>query len=230
MILRYLLHPKVLIVSLAASLSFFSVSDGADKEIRVPISKSSSGAPDGWKLKEWKGKSEFNVVDAEFGNAIYLKSNSSSSALYRDINFRLKDYPVIRWSWKVTSLPKGADVRKKSTDDQAAQVYVIFPKFPASINSRLVGYIWDTTAPAGTMLTSTKSSNTKYIVLRSGNDGTGKWLTEQRNVYEDYRKLFKEEPPAVGSISVMIDSDDTKSSAESFIGNIHFSRDINQSK
>ena len=122
-------------------------------------------------------------------------------------------------------MPAGGDVRKKETDDQAAQIYVVFPKFPSQINSRMLGYIWDTSAPVGSSVTSAKLSTTKYIVLKSGKDEIGKWLSEKRNVYEDYKKLFDEEPPKVGSIALMIDSDDTKTSAESFFGDIYFSKE-----
>jgi DUF3047 family protein len=225
---KHLKTAKVFLITLMVLfLSIvFAQASGAQDRITVPIARSSSGAPDGWDIKEWKGTASFEVVDTkEAGMTIHMKSSSTSSALYRDVKFELKDYPYISWKWKVVKVPEGADVRKKSTDDQAAQVYVIFPRFPAAVNSRLVGYIWDTGAPQGSVVTSTKTSNTRYIVLKSDSVGLGQWFTEKRNVYEDYRKLFNEEPPAVGKVSVMIDSDDTKSAAESYVGDIYFSRE-----
>ena len=195
------------------------------RDLGVPVGSPSQGPPDGWNVKQWKGKADFKVVSAEFGPAIHLKSSGTSSALYRELKFDLKEYPYLSWRWKVTSLPKGADVRRETIDDQAAQVYVVFPRWPKSVNSRLLGYIWESTAPAGLHIRSTKSDNTRYIVLKSGTAEAGKWVLETRNVYEDYRRLFNDEPPSVGSLSIMIDSDDTKSSAESFIGDIRFSKD-----
>lgn len=213
-------------MSITAAL-FFALLGGAvaANVMAVPIGKPSNGPPQGWKVKEWKGRASFSVVAAESGPAIHLKSSSTSSALYKEMEFDIKDYPYLSWQWKATALPNGGDVRRKDKDDQAAQVYVVFPRWPAAVNSRLVGYIWDSTAPAGSKVQSTKTGNTRYIVLRSGPGELGKWLREERNVYEDYKTLFKEEPPKAGSISVMIDSDDTKSAAESFIGNIVFSKE-----
>ncbi|MBI5588664.1 MAG: DUF3047 domain-containing protein [Deltaproteobacteria bacterium] len=222
------LKPAFLTLACLATLLFylaFTASSTAENRITIPIEKSASGIPDGWELKEWKGTAQFEVVDTEAGKTIHLKSSSTSSALYREVKFDIREYPYISWKWKVTKIPEGADVRKKSTDDQAAQVYVIFPKFPAVVNSRLVGYIWDTGAPQGSTVTSTKTSNTRYVVIRSGSAGLGEWFTEKRNVYEDYKRLFGEEPPSVGKVSVMIDSDDTKSTAESYIGDIYFSKE-----
>ncbi|MBE7415189.1 MAG: DUF3047 domain-containing protein [Deltaproteobacteria bacterium] len=224
-------RPGILPSALALKASFASLLGAsllfghalAGGVIEVPIKPAPQGPPEGWQLKEWKGKADFKVVKEDFGPAIHLKSERTSSALYKDVEFELKDYPYLSWRWKVASLPQGADVREKSKDDQAAQVYVIFPKWPAVVNSKVVGYIWDTSAPAGSSVRSTKTGNTRYMVLRSGPDGLGAWHSETRNVYEDYKKLFNEEPPRIGKVSVMIDSDDTRSSAESFIGDIRFS-------
>lgn len=212
--------------TLAASLLSFVLAHqahGTDAFVRVPIPPAES-PPKGWLVKDWKGKADINVVRASFGNAIHLWSAGSSSAVYRETDFDLREFPYINWRWKVTRLPAGGDVRRRAADDQAAQVYVIFPRFPEQVNSRLVGYIWDSSAPAGHAYRSTKSKNTRYVVLRSGPAGLGEWFQERRNVLEDYRTLFKEEPPKAGSVSIMIDSDDTDSSAESFVGDIYFSR------
>ena len=182
-------------------------------------------APPEWAVKEWKGKADAQVVKDDSSKALRLRSAKTSTALYKKMSFNIKDYPYLNWRWKVTKIPVGGDVRKKNTDDQAAQIYVIFPKFPSQINSRMLGYIWDTGAPAGSEVISAKLSTTRYIVLKSGAGELGKWFSEKRNVYEDYKRLFNEEPPKVGSVALMIDSDDTKTSAESFFGDIYFSRE-----
>lgn len=184
-----------------------------------------SNIPKGWELKEWKGKGEIIIENEDGISFIRLKSSKNSFALHKELNFNIKEYPVITWRWKVSSLPEGADVRNSKTDDQAAQIYIVFPKFPAMINSRVVGYIWETSAPAGSVITSKKNSNTKYIVIQSGKERLGEWLEEKRNVYADYKMLFNEEPPLVGKVSVMIDTDNTKSSAESFFSAIRFEKE-----
>jgi hypothetical protein len=50
----------------------------------------------------------------------------------------------------------------------------------------------------------------------------GQWLTEHRNVVDDFTKIYGEAPPNPNAIGVAIDSDDTKSHAESFMGPILF--------
>jgi hypothetical protein len=57
-------------------------------------------------------------------------------------------------------------------------------------------------------------------VLRSGTADLNKWVTERRNVRDDYRKIYGAEPENPGAVSIAIDSNDTKSTAESFVGPI----------
>ena len=61
-----------------------------------------------------------------------------------------------------------------------------------------------------------------FVVLRSGARDLGKWLTERRNVAEDYIKIFGEVPEDPKAITISIDSNDTQSIAESFMGPIIF--------
>lgn len=46
----------------------------------------------------------------------------------------------------------------------------------------------------------------------------------RRNVHEDYVALFGRRPPRVGSVVLMIDTDDTQGVAEALIGDLGFSR------
>lgn len=220
--------PALLLPAILLTVALARPAAAVEAVLKVDVGAPHDGAPTGWDVKEWKGKARFKVVKDGDRTAVHLKSDRSSGALYKEIAFDIRDFPVLHWQWKAEKLPDGADVRSRHKDDQAAQIYVIFPKWPALVNSRVIGYIWDTTAPAGAFIPSTKSSNTRYVVIRSGPDGLGQWFAEQRNVYEDYKKSFNEEPPPVGKVSVMIDSDDMASTAESYFSGIYFSKTAEQ--
>lgn len=187
------------------------------------IEEQKDGIPNGWKLKKWTGRYHMSVIREENGNdVLHMKSEGTSFGLYKIMHVNLKEFPILTWRWKVEQLPLGGDVRSKNTDDQAAQVYVIFPRFPALANSHMVGYIWENLTPKGLEVQSQKSPNTRYVVLQSGPNLLGTWQTEKRNVYKDYIQLFGEEPSEVGGITLMIDSDDTQSFAESFFDHLQF--------
>jgi hypothetical protein len=91
-------------------------------------------------------------------------------------------------------------------------------------SSRVLGYVWDTTEPLGTVCRSEKSGTVTYFVIRSGTADLGKWLTERRNVCEDYKRVYNEDCEPASAVSVAIDSNDTSSTAEAFVGAIFFKR------
>jgi DUF3047 family protein len=183
-----------------------------------------TGIPDGWKGQSWGSpKYDFRVVTQGGRKVLHLKSNNDSSTISREIKVDVKTHPILQWSWQAVVLPKGADARKSATDDQAVQLYVTFPRFPQQVRSRVISYIWDTGAPAGAVFKSEKTGLVTYVVVRTGAGDLDKWQTESRNVLEDYRKIYGEAPgEEVGAVSISIDSNDTRSAAESYVGEILF--------
>jgi len=185
------------------------------------------GVPTGWKTQSWGSpKYEFEVVSDSPARVLHLVSNGDSSTINKDIpKISCKEYPILQWRWKLVELPKGADARKKETDDEALQLYVTFPRFPNAVRSRIIGYIWDTTAPAGSIFKSQKTGLVTYVVMRSGDGEKAKWVTETRNVCEDYKTIYGEEPEEkIEAVSIGIDSDDTHSRAEGYVGEILFKK------
>jgi len=183
-----------------------------------------TGIPDGWKGQSWGSpKYDFRVGTQGGRKVLHLKSNNDSSTISKEIKVDVKKHTILQWSWQAVTLPKGGDARKSATDDQAAQLYVTFPRFPSQVRSRIISHLWDTTAPVGAVFKSEKTGLVTYVVVRSGPADLGKWQTESRNVLEDYRKIYGETPgEEVGAISISIDSNDTRSSAESYFGELLF--------
>jgi len=178
----------------------------------------SAGIPKGWELKEKSGKAVFKIVKSSDIHALWLRSVDTSFSMQKKVNIDLKQYPVLAWKWKVTQLPKGGDFRRSKTDDQAAQLFLAFSK------TRAIVYIWDATAPQGLIddAASPPFMTIKAVVVRSGSGETGKWLSESRNVYEDYKKIFGEEPPHVAGVRIQINSQHTETSAESYFADVAF--------
>jgi hypothetical protein len=159
------------------------------------------------------------------GAFVKLTSKKASFGFKKEVKLSVKEYPYVHWSWQARTLPKGGDVRKRETDDQAGQLYLLFPRFPAKLNTRILGYLWENETPKGTMGTSTAWSKAKYVVVRDKTDPLGNWHQESRNVYVDYKKLFEEEPPDLETVSVYINSQHTGSEAEVLFGPIYFTRE-----
>ena len=194
-------------------------------EDRMVIADFSAGAdaqgvPPGWQLKEKSGKADLAVVKDEGTSAVRLRSAATSFSLQKEVRVDLKRFPVLTWKWKVTKLPEGGDFRKSDADDQAAQLFLAFSK------TRAIVYIWDTSAPQGTMGNAAAPffMSIKAVVVRSGRTGTGAWISETRNVYDDYRRLFHEEPGEINGVRLQINSQYTGTAAESFFADVVFKK------
>jgi len=62
------------------------------------------------------------------------------------------------------------------------------------------------------------------IVVQSGPHDIGKWIVEERNVYDDFKKAFNEEPPMISGVAIMTDTDNTQESATAYYGDIVFKK------
>lgn len=176
----------------------------------------STSLPEGWTLKQNRGAADFVFLRDGGMPALRLRSNRSSFGLERAMDVDPGEYPLLTWRWKVTQLPAGGDFRRSSRDDQAAQVLVAFA------DRRILAYIWDTSAPKGTMqsVLSLPLLHIYAIVCQSGPGEMNRWLNESRNLPQDYRRAYNRTPPHVRGIRIQINSQHTSSSAESYFSEI----------
>ena len=211
---------RIFVFFINASLSYAQEITVADfNNIQI---KKNSNIPLGWILKIWRGKPDLELIKEKENKIYRLRSKASAISIYKEIKLDIRKSPILEWTWKATKIPEKGSAKHYSRDDQAIGIYVVFPRFPSMLNSRLIAYIWDSNVPKGKILRSRKQLMVHYIVVRSGKNDLKKWITERRNVLEDYKKIFSSSPPKIGGISIMIDSDDTNDSAESFIKKITF--------
>jgi hypothetical protein len=210
----------VVLLASAAWAADFLVEDWSTSTVGT------TGLPSGWQAQSW-GTPNYALfsIDEDAGRKVlHMRSQNDGSTIAKDVKGKvnLKDTPILEWSWKMVMLPKGANSCLSATDDQAGQVFVMWPRFPEMARSRIIGYVWDTTQPVGTICKSEKTKTVTYVVVRSGQADVGKWFTERRNVVEDFKKIYNDSADHLGAVSVSIDSNDTHSSSESFVGAIRF--------
>ena len=179
-----------------------------------------NGVPLGWQLKERSGKANLAVIKDGDIYALRMRSANDSFAIQKRVNVSTLQYPILSWKWKVLALPEGGDFRDHDTDDQAAQLFLAFA------SRKIIVYLWDTTAPKGLIADAYAPPfmKVKAIVVRSGYTETGKWLSETRNAYEDFKKLFGEEPPPIIGIRLQINSQHTETMGESLFADVVFRR------
>ena len=187
----------------------------------------------------------------EDGNVQVIKatSNEAASGLSRKVSFNPKEYPYLSWRWKVNKAITGTDVTSKSGDDYAARIYVMFEydvkdlsedeqssvSWYKFFNGKLpplatLNYIWANKMGIGNIVSSPYTTRVKMVILKNKTSSLQQWHIEERNIYEDYKKAFGEEPKGVINVAIMTDTDNTNGMAESYFGDIIVSKIPTQKK
>jgi hypothetical protein len=190
-----------------------------------------------WTLSRLKSLSQYQLV--EDGGATVLKgrARASASGLLHDLDLDVRERPILSWRWRVMDLAPSED----SPDDSPVRVLVNFDGDSSKIpfGDRLfydqfrlltgqqlpyagVMYVWGSRAPSGGEVHNKYTSRIKMIAVESGRDKLGQWLRESRNVEEDYRRLFGEEPGRVVSVGIMTEADVSDRALEAYYGDIGF--------
>ncbi|MGB7721807.1 MAG: DUF3047 domain-containing protein [Bryobacteraceae bacterium] len=193
---------------------------GAAVVLLNAVNRAAGQLPSDWQIKVNHGRPEISVCNDGGGAepCLHLKSVKASFGLERGVDVSPEETPYLTWSWKVTRLPKGGDFRRAATDDQAAQVLVLFA------DRRIVTYLWDSTAPKGAMQSSSVIPLLRIfaVVCQSGAAEANRWVAENHNVAADYQRAYGKTAPHVKGLRLQINSQHTGTIAESYFGEVAF--------
>ena len=176
------------------------------------------GFPKEWKA--WRGDDDYarNLygIDEEDGNRYLKARDDGASIIIRKKlgDWNPREYPILTWRWRARILPEGGDERIGPKNDSAVAVYVLldqnFFRIPKTLK-----YVWSTTLPIATRHRRDGIGRPHVIVLQTGEEKLGQWVSETVNVYDDFVRTFGKEPPktAVG-IGVLTDGNATKTNSE----------------
>ena len=173
--------------------------------------------PTDWQVKVNHGRPDFGAC-VDSGPCLHLKSVAASFGLERKVDVQPGQMPFLTWRWKVTHLPNGADFRRSTADDQAAQLLLAFE------DNRVITYIWDSTAPKGTAqpASSYPFLHIFAVVCQSGASEIDHWISEVHNVVADYERAYSRPAPRVKGLRLQINSQHTGTLAESYFGEVAF--------
>ncbi len=212
---------------------------------RFSLKRPGDPLPPHWRAYRVPGKppTEYRLVSAGEQVALEARAERSASGLYRPLRVDPHRHPVLEWRWQVPALIEGADPRTRSREDSPARIIVSFHGDSGrldleerarlrlvqalsgqSLPYAMLVYIWSNELPVGTVVPSPRLGRIRIVVAESGSSRLGRWVSVRRNVLEDYRRAFGEEPWDVVAVGVMSDTDDTGSSAHCLYGDISFRR------
>ncbi|MCP9449616.1 MAG: DUF3047 domain-containing protein [Nitrospira sp.] len=239
-------HVVCAIFWLALYLTGAAAADQRTIEVaRFSAHQPGPGMPEGWKPLTFKKIPKPTVYElVRDGERVVAKavSEASASGLIKEVKINPKEFPIVQWSWKVENLIQKSDVTKKEGDDYPARLYITFEYDPerVSVGKKLkflagralfgdipiaaINYIWETKTPVGTVIDNAYTDFVKMIVVQSGSKNVGRWVEVSRNLYEDYKNAFGEEPPMINGVAIMTDTDNTGEQATAYYGDIVFMR------
>lgn len=204
-------------------LSVIHISKDCAAEETIVIEDFERGLSHRWKSRKIKEETRYHVIKTENNLVLKAASSNSASALIYRYEYNLKEYPVLTWKWRVENTIKNGNVMKKKGNDCAARIYVIFPSWILWL-TKSINYIWANKLPKGKYIKSPHYSRSIMIAVESGDEHVGKWITERRNVYEDFKMVFGEDPPKVGGIAIMTDTDNTGESTTAYYDDIRIEK------
>ena len=174
-------------------------------------------------------RSRFSLVPLEGETVLELTTNGSYGVISHAWAGPAPRH--LSWRWRLERGLPQADIATKPGDDAALKVCVMFDQPLADIPfgqraalslaravtgqalpAATLCYLWDSRYPAGSSGANPYSARVRYLVLDGPASPSGQWVTQRRNVAEDFARLFGQESastPPLLAVAVGADSDNT---------------------
>ncbi len=197
---------KILLIPLTLALIFVQLPFGPQPEEKPEEEPSP--------VRGWRLVTYFGVPPTQYsktGGIIRAESLGSRSSLFKDVDEKQKDYPVLSWKWKISNAVRSAIETRKDRHDAAARVIVVFGKgfdlFGREPAGLKIQYIWASRLTKGKVFDHPGERDCKIFVLESGEGKVGQWVSERRNIRRDFKEAFHTDPPGITAIGIQTDTD-----------------------
>ena len=201
--------------------------------------------PKGWKLRRRFGypkdaRAEWVVEDGV--HAVRLDSKACLTFLEKRVAIDIQRFPIVTWKWKVENILRGNDERTKRGDDHPIRIFFVFEPDESKqsfwfrlkrfiyldrihghpMGGRFTEYLWSSHLQPGDIINDPGKPWQKLMVVEGGSSNLGKWLSYKKNLYEDFKRLYGEEPRRLIFIGILNDTDQTGQEAVSYIADLMF--------
>ncbi len=158
---------------------------------------------------ELKGDTEYFIRRGYGEPYLEARANSSASGIGLKQKINLEETPWMSWTWKVDKPLLKIDERTREGHDFPARVFVVASTGPFPWQRIALNYTWGTAAKKGDHWVSPRSKTAHDIIIDDATTPLGQWVTNQRNVREDFMKFFGRDIRKASAIAVMTDGDNT---------------------
>lgn len=179
---------------------------------------------DDWMHVVFSGKTEYRLAILHNRIAIRAMGRHSASGLIRYVAIDPIRCPIVEWSWSVTRIQLSADLNVKALEDIAASVFLLFGDPGMLFDPEPVPtlrYVWtNERLPLGSVIDNPYLPGVvKSIVVRRGTSMDKLWVTERRNIVEDFTLAFGYAPTEpIQAVVLFTDNDQTNEPVEAYYG------------
>lgn len=181
--------------------------------------------------KQTLPRTRFALVDIDAARALRIESPGSYGNLVHELAPPAGAARQLSWRWRLERALDGAALQRKTGDDTAVKVCVLFEHAIARLPfferqqlrlARLLSgeplpaaalcYVWDPQQPAGSVLPNAYTRRLRWFVLQGSGSPIGHWRSEQRDLRADFLRAFGDEAselPPIIAVLVGADADNS---------------------
>ena len=188
----------------------------------------------------------FALADIDGRKVLRIEASKSYGTLVHDLpGVQVEAGVRLRWRWRLDEPLRTADLRRREGDDSPLKVCVLFDMpleklglidrnllrlargvSGEKLPSATLCYVWDSALPAGTLLPNAYTGRVRLIVVDSGEQRLGQWVSHARDLAADFRRAFGDESdtlPPLQAVLVGGDSDNTGGHCLGWVGDVTLS-------
>ena len=217
----------------------------------TPFSSASAAEPPApWRViglpRAPKPLTRFDITPVDGQRVLRVQTDRSYANLVHELP-HLVPAPgtQLRWRWRLDQPLLDTDLRRRDGDDSALKICLLFDMPLARLEllernllraarslsaenlpSATLCYVWDHTLAPGTLLHNAFSHRLRMIVLDSGEQQLGQWVTHTRDLAADFQRAFGEESatlPPLQALLVGADADNTGGQSLGYVGDVTLS-------
>lgn len=212
-----------------------------------PLSTDADPVWAGWQEQRFPGKRPTMYrlgQDPQNGHSIVkARASGSASMLRKKVGVAAHEIAEIDFSWRAEKIHVLSDIGDVSATDAPLRLVLAFDgdrsRWSAKdamlneLSRLLMGedmpyaslvYTWCAQSPKGAVVPNPRTQTVRNLILESGIENQGRWLSYRRNVRDDFLRVFGEEPGNLTSMALMTDADNTDSQTEGWYREIKLVR------
>ena len=188
----------------------------------------------------------YAIAEMDGRKVLRVEANKSYGNLVHPLTPEVFDTALrLRWRWRLDEPLRGTDLRRRQGDDSPLKVCALFDMpldklgliernllrlaraaSGEKLPSATLCYVWDATLATGTLLPNAYTPRVRIIVVNSGEQLLGQWVSHKRDLVADFQRAFGDESdtlPPLQAVLVGGDSDNTAGHSLGWVGDVTLS-------